>query len=582
MTTRFFLALALGALFGCDGRTCDDCEEPDAGRPPGTDAGLPPTTGCEGVDLAADGVLDLALATVRVSGRLTFDGAPAGEYTALSFTRADGHASREVTVEPDGTFAARVVPGTYDVRYAGSFECGVTLPCGAGVLREGVALVADGVLDIDVDVVSVSGRATLDGAAWPVGALGSITFAQGEDSTSVELDESTGAYDLRLLPGTYDVVYASTTSFCAGPAPCGAAVLRGGLALEADGVVDLDVRAIRITGALTLEGAASSESARIVLSNDEGSIDLGTFFDATYSVVIVPGTYDVLYQPPASCSVAAPCVPGILRDAVSLSADGVLDVDVPSVTVQGTVTLNGAPMPEGTDRGSIGFYGDGAIAVGITSSGPATYALALLPGTYDIGFGGRFTDCDLPTPCNAGVLRSAVAIPADGVIDVDVPAVQVSGTLRVDGAPVGAALFVENDDAPVSVPVASDGTYRARLLPGVYDFLVVPASPSECAPFCGLARAQVDVSLTADGVLDLAVETASVTGRVTIDGAAPAGSSEVRLTEVVDESGGGASVPAGVDGAYAARVPRGRYVVGWTAACDAEALCGNVNVLGCP
>jgi hypothetical protein len=114
----------------------------------------------------------------------------------------------------------------------------------------------------------------------------------------------------------------------------------------------------------------------------------------TYGLALWPGVYEVeLAANAALCGqgLAAPpvpCIGGAVRSAVRVEADGVLDVDLPAVTVSGTVRLNGAPLPaESAGRGSIGFArssaeGGGMASVSLGPSGSATYAVTLLPGRY--------------------------------------------------------------------------------------------------------------------------------------------------------------------------------------------------------
>jgi hypothetical protein len=139
-----------------------------------------------------------------------------------------------------------------------------------------------------------------------------------------------------------------------------------------------------------------------------------------------------------------PCNGGVLSPAVALTADGVLDVDVPSVLVEGMVTVNGAAMEQiARMRGAISFVrGTGArqssFAVPLPSSGEARYRATLLPGTYDIVFDGAGELCAMMAPpsipCDRAVILPARALTQDGVLDLDLPTVRISGRVTLNGA----------------------------------------------------------------------------------------------------------------------------------------------------
>jgi hypothetical protein len=146
-----------------------------------------------------------------------------------------------------------------------------------------------------------------------------------------------------------------------------------GIPLTTDGVLDIDLKAIRVSGAVTLNGAplpnATGSRGSIVFSERKSGkglgMDLETTGPITYEVVIPPGVYDVrLEANPSLClddlPSPWPCVSGPILTELNLSTDGVLDIDIPAVWVQGSITLKGAQMPpESSDRGSLVFSRQG-------------------------------------------------------------------------------------------------------------------------------------------------------------------------------------------------------------------------------
>jgi hypothetical protein len=149
----------------------------------------------------------------------------------------------------DGAIDVRLIPGTYDILYqrdvntssSGSGDrwvnpnrTAVPLPSGWRIVREGVVISAGaGALNVDIPSAALLGSITLDGAAPPstVSSAGygtSIVWAVSRDTgvrhelgrlsytTTVtggyRLTSGDGAIDVRLIPGTYDLLYQRDVS----------------------------------------------------------------------------------------------------------------------------------------------------------------------------------------------------------------------------------------------------------------------------------------------------------------------------------------------------------------------------------
>jgi hypothetical protein len=73
---------------------------------------------------------------------------------------------------------------------------------------------------------------------------------------------------------------------------------------------------------------------------------------------------------------------------MTLNTDGVLDIDIPAVKVQGSVTLKGAQMPlEQSDRGNLEFVltrGGSISTDNFGAGGAVTYSVTLIPGNYTV------------------------------------------------------------------------------------------------------------------------------------------------------------------------------------------------------
>ena len=171
-----------------------------------------------------------------------------------------------------------------------------------------------------------------------------------------------------------------------------------------DGVLDASLRRVQVSGKVTLKGAAmptaTASRGTLTFSLPGGggaasTASFGTTGNVTYGLSLWPGTNDVLLGANAALCTGvapAPALPctGEWCACRSLTTDGVLDVDVPAVTVSGTVTFNGAALPTETlTRGSVGIgrvsaEGGAGVSFSLGTTSAATYTATLMPGSLSV------------------------------------------------------------------------------------------------------------------------------------------------------------------------------------------------------
>jgi hypothetical protein len=599
----------------------------------GGTAGTAPV--CPGVSLQQDAVLDLDLRAVTVSGAVTLNGAPLPDEAAsrgqIVFDDSAGQASLGFDLGATGarSYALRLPPGIYDVSYrGGGGACSTTsasaMPCGTGAIARGVVLTADAPLNLDIPVVTVIGKVTLDGARPPdlTRSRGSLTFRGSSDAAaaaSTGAFPATGAitYRVNLMPGTYDVVYNGDPAGCmqAGAVPqipCNFGVVRPRVPIAAGGTLDVDVPVVRLVGALpdatASRGALSFADASGVATS---TASFGTSGPASYGVALIQGRYTIsLAANAALCGPAltpqVPCLGGVLVDATTFTADGVLDVDIHAVTINGAVTLNGSPLPAASaPRGSLIFTraagGGGAYSM-LGASGAGGYRVRLLAGTYDVDYAANPSLCDgttaPPLPCTGGAIARGVDLSSDGVLDASLQRVTVTGRVTVRGAPMPAAavnrgglVLVRDDGAAVTgAPFGASGeaTYAFALWPGAYEARLA-ANPALCAAGmpappvpCVGGTVRSAAAIQSDGVLDVDILPVVVSGAVTLNGGAlPAEAADrgsIAFTRTAPEGAALASfsLGAGAPATYAMTVAAGDYLVSHAAN---SALCAPSRAL---
>ncbi|HET7503628.1 MAG TPA: hypothetical protein VFK02_21555 [Kofleriaceae bacterium] len=467
------------------------------------------------IAIATSGALDLDVPRVQLSGRVQLDGAvfPSTGHGALRFSSSGS--SVDVAIDAaTASYSVVLLPGRYDIAFADDADCAGPVPCNAGVLRRDVEISASGALDLDLASVHVSGKLTVNGQPWTAGTGAAIELSRaGEPRRGVLPVGADGSYDGVIAPGRYEVRYRGDPSTCgvhAAAAPCNAGVLRSDATLTASGALDLDVPMVAISGALSLAGSGFPATA------SRGSISFGLDGDAValaiagsapaerprYEIALVAGHYAVGFVgPDAGCAPPVPCNAGTLRRDVALTADGALDLDVPTVQLAGVVTANGAALPVlgGALRGGVRFVGPdtgsaGAVAV-LSATGTARYAVALLPGRYDVRFEGSpelcLVDNATSVPCNRATLRTGLSIAVDGALDLDLRTARVTGKVSLDGGPMPVSsssratlAWQLAGEAPVRLRSFGDAGmagYAVTLLRGQY-VASYAADPSTCGP----------------------------------------------------------------------------------------------------
>lgn len=480
-----------------------------------------------GVTLADSGVLDLDIPAVVVSGAVTQDGAvlpdAAGPRGHLEFasTAAEVAATASLDASGPGAYAIALFPGTYDVVFAGDpalcTDGAAPVPCNRGVALPGVDIGASGVLDVDVRRVEASGAVTVNGAAIADGAAdrGALRFDPAGATTGGLVVAPFGAtgpvdYAVSLVAGRYTVSLAADPSQCTGdaapPTPCVGGPLLAEIDLQSSGVLDVDIPLIEVSGAITLAGGALPDETgdrgalAFARATDVVSVALASSGPKDYRLGLMPGEYTIAYTAnPGLCdgvtAPAMPCAGGPLQK-LPLMASGTLDVDIPVVAISGQVTLDGAALPDQpADRGSVVFTGAGESSLSVAlATGPfAGYAVTLLPGTYDVAYASA-GECvgppDDAMPCGGGRLLAGVALAGDGVLDVDIPKVDISGLVTYAGAQLpdlsatrGALRWTRADGAgagpTIDLETAGPLPYAVAVVPGRW-IVDLAANPALC------------------------------------------------------------------------------------------------------
>ena len=206
--------------------------------------------------------------------------------------------------------------------------------------------------DIDVRATTVSGAVTINGVAATdptTKGEGSIFLRNATDTALLgSTANASGTYSALVIPGTYDLYFGFSAAGTAVPNNA-RAKLRSGVVVGASPLhLDVDIPTTKVSGTVTVNGGAITNTnggegtVSLVNAAGDSAILANTAPTGSYSVLVVPGTYDLYYTNTVSGSLlptntAAKIQSGIVVGTSPLS----LNIDIPVQTVSAAITING-------------------------------------------------------------------------------------------------------------------------------------------------------------------------------------------------------------------------------------------------
>ena len=456
-----------------------------------------------GVVLTSSQTFDVDIPTITLSGAITLNGAPspAGEPYGTVYLRNAAGDSLVLGQLGDPSYTSKqIVAATYDVYYSWIATDPLATPVlprnGNVLLQSGVALTTTQAFNVNISTITLSGAITINGAPAPASEpYGTVYVRNTTTGDSLVLGQlgSAAFATKQIVPGTYDIYYSwtSTDPVATPVLPRNGNVrLRSGVALTTSQVLNVDIPTVTISGAIKMNGAPTpaSEPYGTVYLRDTSTGDslvLGQLGSASYATKqIVAGTYDVYYSWTATDPVNPPALPrnagALVRSGVVIAASQAFDVDIPTVSLSGVVTLNGAPSPANERYGTVYLRAGGDSLVLGQLADPSYTTKQIVPGTYDVTYSWTATDPiippALPRNSNAPVL-SGVALTSSQTFNVDVATISLSGSVTVNGTvptDLNGNVWLVNETTGDELLLgrAGDPAYQTKLiLPGSYDIV---------------------------------------------------------------------------------------------------------------
>jgi len=436
--------------------------------------------------LVVDGEADLDVPEVLVSGTFSVNGAVP--------LWLEAHTGRIELVSQtlgtvilgelhDGDYERRLIPGTYDVVYR--HLSGTLAPANAAtVVATDVVIDAPRVLDVDIAAAIVSGTITLGGGPPPnsIYERGELHLRDRATGASFKVGVSNaGTYAALVIPGTYDLVWRRLLGGTLVPRNNDAVL--GELVVSGPTTADLDVPVVTRTGAFKLNGAnppnSIYENAQISLRDPAtgDTFPLGQTRDQTFSVKVVPGTYEVLYSRLIGSTIMPANTEAVLG-TVDFAASGAGTIDIPVVTISGAFRLDGVAFPQSIYENARLWLFSGEDRALLGQSRHRTYSAKVIPGTYDVAYELLIGETIVPANAWAIVDAARAILPSNFVrkFDVDV----ASGWLETDVSYWGGAHLASvyerglitarsNDEDTLLAVDTRDGHASVRVVAGAYE-----------------------------------------------------------------------------------------------------------------
>ncbi len=589
---------------------------------------------CEFPTVTRDVRLDRDLTVATVDATLSLNGgalpdSPNGTSRgALEVrTQAAGPVSvHRITLTASGPVAMRLplFAGAYEVWLSTSADV-------TGMPRSTFARVATGVvqpgttrLDWNAVTATASGTLTLNGGALPdspaLQSRGKLVFRDRRTfaTHSVTLAPTGPAtFSLLLFAGEYDVDLETAANVVGLPASTKTCVASG-VAIASSASFAWDVRAVNLSGLITVNGGAMPASPNLAARGSVAFIDAVTSATrfaavpatgpASWSALVFAGTYDIRFTSSRD-AVGLPSGQGVqVEDDVAVTVSRSFTWNLEPVSIFGTLTLNGAALPDASgNRGSLQLGSEhGSVSFAIGPSGPATFSGLVYRGTYDAVFSGSLHVAGVPPNVYAVIARS-VAVGAQQAFTWNIVAGVTPCSITVDGAPM--------PDSPL---IASRGklVLRSRDVSGSTEIALSPTGPATFSPVlyagtytallitdegaAGMPAGQSHVLSTGftvphAGPLRFDATTATVSGLLTVNGGAMPdsplrpGRGSVRLRQRVPPAVGLNEVRAPMGptgpGAWSVRVFGAAYDVDFVTATDVTGLPSSASTglaEGCP
>lgn len=305
------------------------------------------------IDQAINVAIDVKATEFRLSVELDGADFPKSQYNDGNFLlRSSTGDTAELGDSYNLPFTVNVIEGTYDLIY--SHETGADVPANTAAIILGDQVINQSTPAVitNIETILITPVYTLDGEPFPISEYQDANiFLRSANQSDLFLLGNT--HDpvpaaVRMIPGTYDVIYRHETGNLV-PQNTNAVVVEA-IFLDNTTTLPVAVHSAIAAASFTLNQESFTTSQAhygqffLQGSEVEDFFFLGNSYDGSGTVLVIPGTYDVVYQHLAGGQVPRNKHATIVSGAVVSQTTGI-DVDVEATRIKPAFWLNGFAFP---------------------------------------------------------------------------------------------------------------------------------------------------------------------------------------------------------------------------------------------
>ncbi|HSW60108.1 MAG TPA: hypothetical protein VLJ60_04880, partial [bacterium] len=395
----------------------------------------------QNVEITSTVTKNFNLDTVTISGKVTINGAAMANNTkqyyetesraTVYIANVESGSTTNVSLGSSGeaAFSKKIFKGKYNFTMnPNNVDNQNAIPGINMILEKEVDVSADMTRNFNLETINLSGSVKLNGATMPnntkqyyeTESRGSIYIKNDEsgDGMTLSLGSSgVAAYSSKVYKGTYTFTMNPNSADSQNVLPDMNIILEKKVSANSDTKKDFNVETAIFSGKVTLNGSTMANNTKQYYeaesrgslgfknkeSGDHSSTTLGSTGEASYSITLFKGTYDITLWPNNSdYQDVLPAIDLVLENNVVLESNITKNFNPETVNVTGSVKLNGATMPNNTkqyyeteSRGFIIFRNKSSVdtmSVSVGSSGVAAFSFKLFKGSYDVDFSSNNDD----------------------------------------------------------------------------------------------------------------------------------------------------------------------------------------------
>jgi hypothetical protein len=477
-------------------------------------------------------LIDIPAITLTSSYTMNGEPFPESQYTRAFFSLRNSYSDDTAVLgdSNDQYHSTLIIPGVYDVVYVHTI--GTEIPQNKdAVVMSDVAIQTDQDLDIDVYSVEISPHFTLNGKPFSTSVYNSAEFYLEDvsDGERIPLGNSHQASGpILILPGVYNVIYSHQNG--SNVPQNQDAIVKAAVTIDVDQVLEVDVPAVTLTSTYTINGepfpVSQYTTTLFSLRNpDSGdTVELGYSHDQYHSTMVISGVYDVVYAHTRGTEIPQN-KDAVVMSGIDISSRRALPIDVPTVTLTSSYSLDGEPFPESQYTKaffSLRTPGSGD-TVALGDSNDQSHSTVVIPGVYDVVYE-HTQGSGIPQNKDA-VVMSGVDISSSQDLVIDVPAVTLTSSYTMNGEPFPISQYVRaffslrnpDSDDTVALGDSNDQSHSTLIIPGVYDVVYAHTQGSEIPQNKdAIVMSVVDISSSQDLAID--VPAVTLTSSYSLDG----------------------------------------------------------------